>query len=74
MKGGDFNFGGKGYQLYDPASTAQLADGTWTRSPLPGNIVPASRFDPVARKILGYNPWVSPTRRALLPRRVRNPI
>ena len=74
MKGGDFNFGGKGYQLYDPASTAQLADGTWTRSPLPGNIVPASRFDPVARKILGYNPWVSPNAPGLLPRRVRNPI
>ena len=60
MKNGDLSFGGKGYPLYDPASTTQLADGTWTRSPLAGNIVPPSRFDPVARKILGLNPWVSP--------------
>ena len=60
MKGGDFTFGGKGNALFDPASTTQLADGTWTRAPLPGNVVPASRFDPVSRKIIGLNPWVSP--------------
>ena len=60
MKGGDFSFGGRGYPIFDPASTIQLADGTWTRQPVPGNLVPANRFDPVARKILGFNPWVSP--------------
>ena len=58
--GGDFTFGGAGAQLYDPASTRQNPDGTWTRDPLPGNIVPQSRFDPVAAKILGMNPWVPP--------------
>ncbi|MGA2114481.1 MAG: TonB-dependent receptor [Bryobacteraceae bacterium] len=58
--GGNFTFGGLGSQLYDPLTTTQLANGTWTRSPLPGNIVPASRFDPVAAKIISLNPWVPP--------------
>ena len=58
--GGDFTFGGLGVPLYDPASTRQLADGTWTRDPLPGNIIPKSRFDPVAAKVIGMNPWVPP--------------
>jgi len=57
---GDFTFGGAGAQLYDPLTTRQLADGTWARDPLPGNIVPLSRFDPVAAKIIGMNPWVPP--------------
>ena len=57
---GDFTFGGAGAQLYDPLTTRQLADGTWTRDPIPGNIIPQSRFDPVAAKIIGMNPWVPP--------------
>lgn len=57
---GDFTFGGVGQQLYDPATTRQLADGTWTRDPIPGNVIPASRMDPVYRKLLSYNPWIPP--------------
>jgi hypothetical protein len=57
---GDFTFGGAGVPLYDPLTTRQLADGTWTRDPLPGNVVPRSRFDPVAAKIIGMNPWLAP--------------
>ena len=58
--GGDFTFGGLGLPLYDPLSTRQLNDGTWTRDLLPGSIVPKNRFDPVAAKILSLNPWVPP--------------
>jgi hypothetical protein len=58
--GGDFTFGGVGTQLYDPLSTQQLSNGTWTRNPLPGNIVPQSRMDPVAAKIISMNPWLPP--------------
>ena len=58
--GGDFTFGGVGQPLYDPFTTRQLADGTWTRDPLPGNVVPLSRFDPAAKKIIGLNPWIPP--------------
>ncbi len=60
LLGGDFTFGGAGQQLFDPFTTRQNPDGTWVRDPLPGNVVPLSRFDPVARKIIGMNPWVPP--------------
>ncbi|HXE15076.1 MAG TPA: TonB-dependent receptor [Bryobacteraceae bacterium] len=56
---GDFTFGGKGQQLYDP-STTQLVNGAWTRQPIPGNIIPASQMDPVYAKLHSYNPWAPP--------------
>ncbi len=57
MYGGDFNFGGRGFPIYDPASTKQDATGAWTRDQFPNNFIPASRFDPVTKGILGRNPW-----------------
>ena len=51
---GDFTFGGAGLPLYDPLTTRQLSDGTWTRDVLPGSIVPKNRFDPVAAKIIAH--------------------
>ncbi|HYI95362.1 MAG TPA: TonB-dependent receptor [Bryobacteraceae bacterium] len=74
MKAGDFNFPGTTSNvIYDPASTRQVPVGTgtctaasnggnpcWTRDPFAGNIIPQSRFDPVARNVLGYDPWVAP--------------
>ncbi len=60
MKNGDFTFGGVGNPIYDPASTRQLPDGTWTRDAFAGNVIPRSRFNPVALAVLGFNPWVSP--------------
>ncbi len=50
------SFGGVGNPLYDPATTRQLANGTWVRDPLPDRRVPLSRFDPVAAKIIGIDP------------------
>ncbi len=61
MLAGDFSMGGVGAQIYDPLSTTQLSNGTWTRAPVPGNIIPKSRIDPVAAKIIAMDPWVSPT-------------
>jgi hypothetical protein len=60
MKAGDVSYGGLGQPIYDPASTRRNPDSTWARDPFPTQSVPLRRFDPVARKILGYNPWVSP--------------
>jgi TonB-dependent Receptor Plug Domain. len=57
---GDFTFGGLGQTLYDPLTTRQNADGTWTRDPFPTKVIPRNRFDPVAAKILSYNPWKAP--------------
>ncbi len=62
MKAGDFNFPGvAANQIFDPASTRQV-NGSWLRDPFPGNQVPQTRFDPVARNVLGFNPWVDPNR------------
>ena len=57
---GDFTFGGVGQPLYDPATTHQNSDGTWSRTPFPTNVIPLSRFDPVSAKILSYNIWRPP--------------
>jgi hypothetical protein len=59
MKGGDLSFGGVGFPIFDPATTRQV-NGVWLRDQVPGNIVPPSRIDPVAKKIIALNPWVSP--------------
>jgi hypothetical protein len=42
--------------IYDPTTTRQDASGAFVRDPFPGNIIPANRIDPVARKIAGYLP------------------
>lgn len=34
--------------IYDPMTTVQTGGGQFTRSPFPGNIIPPSRFSPVA--------------------------
>jgi hypothetical protein len=57
MLKGNFTLGGVGAPLYDPASTRQNADGTWSRDPIPGNIISPSRFDSVANNIIALNPW-----------------
>jgi Carboxypeptidase regulatory-like domain len=36
--------------IYDPWSTQTAADGTITRSPYPGNVIPASQLDPTAMR------------------------
>ena len=42
--------------VYDPATGVATANGDVTRSPFPGNIVPSTRFDPLAAKYLQYYP------------------
>ncbi len=44
------------YQVYDPATIAPAAGGRFSRQPLPNNIIPQSRLDPVAMKLLGFYP------------------
>src|SRR5256885_489906 len=38
--------------IYDPLTTRQLPNGTYTRDPFPGNIIPANRMSTVARKMV----------------------
>ena len=47
---------GKQIPIYDPLTTKLLPDGTVQRQPFPGNIIPASRIDPVAAKITALIP------------------
>ena len=42
--------------IFDPASTFMTPGGALVRNPFPGNIIPVSRFDPVAAKILAMVP------------------
>jgi hypothetical protein len=42
--------------IYDPLTVTQTANGQYTRTPFAGNIIPASRINPVAQKILSYYP------------------
>jgi hypothetical protein len=46
---------GSSYQLYDPA-TGTLKGTSVTRNPFAGNMIPASRFNPIALKYLSYFP------------------
>ncbi|HYM11952.1 MAG TPA: carboxypeptidase regulatory-like domain-containing protein [Bryobacterales bacterium] len=57
---GDFSFGGLGYPIYDPASTAQGANNQWTSQRFANNVIPKSRFDPAVVNFLGHNPWNLP--------------
>ena len=62
MLAGDFSFKeapGGGLPIYNPYSTRQVGT-TWTRDPLPGNIVPKSLIDPVAQKFLDLGIWLPP--------------
>ncbi len=58
---GDFSgllAAGSVYQLYDPFTTvpSRTRPGRLERQPIPGNIIPRSRLDPIALKILEYYP------------------
>jgi hypothetical protein len=43
------------YQIYDPATT-RLIDGKYVRDPIPNNIIPAARINPIAKKLVDYWP------------------
>jgi len=60
MRQGEFNFAGAN-AIYDPATTRN-AGGTWARDIFPGNVIPQSRIDPVARRVLQADPWRAPNR------------
>src|SRR5262245_16157050 len=56
MRGGDLSnllAQGSSYQIYDPFSIVQNANGTTTRQPLVGNRIPANRINPVGARIAG---------------------
>jgi len=42
--------------IYDPSTTTLGANGTFTRTPFSGNVIPANRINPVAQKIMALFP------------------
>ncbi len=50
-----FNAAGALIPIYDPATTVTAA-GKSTRTPFPGNVIPATALDPVALRLLTYYP------------------
>jgi hypothetical protein len=47
---------GANYQVYDPSTIQAAANGSFSRQPFAGNIVPASRINAVSKKILDLYP------------------
>jgi hypothetical protein len=55
---------GSTYQIYDPLTTVPAATrGRYSRTPLAGNIIPPSRIDSVAKKLMPY--WPAPNTKGL---------
>ncbi len=48
--------GGSSYQIYDPFTTTPAPGGRFSRQPVPNNIIPRSRLDPVGLKIAALYP------------------
>jgi hypothetical protein len=61
MRTGDFSglvdASGRQIVIYDPSSGTDV-NGVYTRTPFPGNIIPADRINPTAQAIMKY--WPSP--------------
>jgi hypothetical protein len=49
-----FNRSGALETIYDPATTTVDASGNATRTPFPGNVIPANRINPIAKNIVSY--------------------
>jgi len=60
MLQGDFsqllNSAGQLVTIYDPNGTKQQSDGTYLRTPFPGNRIPSSQINPIAAKLMTYYP------------------
>lgn len=61
MKAGDFSDflalpNGSAYRIFDPATRRTAPNGRVESDPFPGNIIPPSRINPVAKSILQYFP------------------
>ena len=55
------NFSALPQAIFDPASTVAMADGTYSRTPFPGNIIPSSEISKVSENIVTMAPTPDPT-------------
>ncbi len=54
LRNGDFSAFSSNITIYDPLSRVSSGGGQFAGQPFPGNIIPANRISPVARKVLEY--------------------
>jgi trimeric autotransporter adhesin len=66
MLSGDFTQ--SGVTIYDPLSTVRNPDGTYSRTPFPGNVIPANRISPIATAMAQYWPQAGPATSELVDR------
>jgi hypothetical protein len=73
-RNGDFsgalNADGTPNLIYNPFTTVQLADGTYTRQPFAGNVIPKNLINPVGAKMMSLYPL--PNRPGLGPNQLNN--
>ena len=50
------DFSQSGVTIFDPLTTVQNPDGSYSRTPFPGNVIPANRISPVAQNMRQYWP------------------
>jgi hypothetical protein len=54
LRNGDFSDYSANIAIYDPLTRVPAGTGQYTGQPFPGNVIPANRISPVAKKILEY--------------------
>ena len=73
-RAGDFsqtlNSAGTPALIYNPFTTVQLPDGSYTRQQFPGNVIPQNLIDPVGAKMVNLYP--SPNRPGEGPNQINN--
>jgi hypothetical protein len=62
------DFSQSGVTIYDPLSTVRNPDGSYSRTPFPGNVIPANRISPVATALRSYWPQAGPASSELVDR------
>ena len=54
LRNGDFSAYSGNITIYDPLTRVPTGTGQYVGQPFPGNIIPANRINPIAKKILEY--------------------
>jgi hypothetical protein len=54
LRNGDFSDYSANILIYDPLTRVPTGTGQYVGQPFPGNVIPAARISPIARKILEY--------------------
>ena len=54
LRRGDFSAYSSNITIYDPLTRVPAGNGQFTGQPFPGNVIPANRINPVARRVLEY--------------------